>query len=73
MKPIMGILAYAAAVAVVFLSMFIDVDWPITAGASILLVLGALFAWQNEPGPKRVVCDCERCDYGGPATADDVR
>lgn len=72
MKPIIGILAYAAAVAVVFLSMFVDVDWPITAGASILLVLGALFAWQND-GPQATACDCKRCDSGGPATADDVR
>lgn len=72
MKTIIGVLAYAAAVAVVFLSMFVDVDWPITAGASFLLVLGALFAWQND-APEAVACDCSRCDRPGPATADDVR
>ena len=74
MKPIIGTLAYLVAIAIVFLAVvFDDVAWPITTGAVVVLVMGALWAWTDTPTAAPARCDCSRCEDKSAATADDVR
>jgi hypothetical protein len=74
MKPIIGTLAYLVAIAIVFLAVvFDDVAWPITTGAVVVLVMGALWAWTDPPAAAPARCDCSRCEDKPTATADDVR
>lgn len=70
MKQIIGTLAYVTASAICVLTLFVEVPWPISTVSIILLVLGAVWSWNDSP---TAPCKCPPCASVKGATADDVR